>query len=156
MNRDQLVERLIKHEGLRLKPYRDSVGKLTIGIGRNLDDVGISAGEARVLCIDDIMNAEAMLDGGIPWWRDLDEVRKQVLAEMAFNMGWTTLSKFSKMLNAAHNRKWDDAANEMLASKWASQVGERADTLAKAMRTGAFDAVTTSNHAVTGAAAGRD
>lgn len=40
---------LIRHDGLRLKPYRDTRNKLTIGVGRNLDDVGITREEALML-----------------------------------------------------------------------------------------------------------
>lgn len=140
MNRDELMERLIRHEGLRQLPYRDTRGKLTIGIGRNLDDVGVTAAEAKQLCIHDIMTAEAMLDGGAPWWRSMNEARQQVLAEMCFNMGWPKLRAFEKALLAMRETRWDDAAAEMLDSLWAKQVGKRAVTLATAMRTGAFNA----------------
>ena len=76
---DALYRQLVVHEGLRLKPYRDSVGKLTIGVGRNLDDVGIAAAEARTLCLNDVAAAESALDARWPWWRGVDDARRAVL-----------------------------------------------------------------------------
>jgi len=138
MNTDALIERLIKHEGLRLKPYRDTEGKLTIGVGRNLDDVGITAGEARDMCAHDVAEAEKGLDVLASWWRGLDEIRKQVLCEMAFNIGPSKLMDFVKFLAALQRHDFGIAADEMLDSKWATQVGQRAVTLSNAMRAGAF------------------
>ena len=138
MNCDILAARLAKHEGLRLKPYRDSVGKLTIGIGRNLDDVGISAAEAMALCLNDIDGASAELDGQVPWWRSMNDARQEVLCEMRFNMGWARLAGFRKFLAAAAAGDFEAAAHEMLSSQWATQVGKRAITLADARRKGSF------------------
>ncbi len=80
-----LAARLVREEGLRLKPYRDEVGKLTIGIGRNLEDVGISDSEANFMLGSDISRTEAGLDASLPWWRKLDDVRQSVMMDMAFN-----------------------------------------------------------------------
>jgi lysozyme len=138
VNRDALVDRLKVHEGLELKPYRDTVGKLTIGIGRNLDDVGISADEARQLCLNDVIKVEQQLDASLPWWRNMDEVRQQVLAEMCFNLGITRLLGFSHMLAYLEVGNTSGAAEEMLNSAWAHQVGKRAQVLSRAMKMGAF------------------
>ena len=138
MNRDALAARLAAHEGLRLKPYRDSVGKLTVGIGRNLDDVGISAAEAMALCLNDIEKAAEELDRQVPWWRSMNDARQEVLCELRFNLGWPRLAGFRKFLLAAEAGDFEAAAHEMLSSKWATQVGKRAITLADAMRKGSF------------------
>ena len=89
---DRIKEQLVRHEGLRLKPYRCTASKLTIGIGRNLDDCGISQSEAYVMLINDIMNCEKQLQAKIPdIYNDLDEVRKSVLLNMCFNQCYLPL-----------------------------------------------------------------
>lgn len=127
---------LIRDEGIRLRPYKDSVGKLTIGVGRNLDDVGISAEEANRLLDADIDRAAAALDKALPWWRGLSEVRQRVLLNMCFNLGIGALLGFKNTLAAIKAGRYEDAASGMLASKWAGQVGDRAKRLAAMMRTG--------------------
>ncbi len=131
----RLVAELKRDEGVRLKPYMDTVGKLTIGIGRNLTDVGISEAEAEILLRNDIATAELLLDRGIPWWRTLDEERQLVLVNMAFNLG-AGLFGFTNTLAAVQNHEWEAAALAMSHSKWAEQVGLRADRLIERMRTG--------------------
>lgn len=127
---------LVAHEGLRLFPYTDSVGKLTIGVGRNLSDVGISHEEAFYLLDRDVQHATNMLDAHLPWFNTLDDVRKAVLIDMCFNMGWTRLSGFHNTLAAVMDGKYEIAADEMLDSTWAKQVGARAEHLAAMMRSG--------------------
>lgn len=137
MNHDELKKQLVRHEGMRLKPYKDSVGKLTIGIGRNLDDVGISTAEALLMCDNDIARVMAHLDRALPWWRNLDgDKRRQALANMCFNLGIGRLLEFEKALEAMRTGNWAAAAREMLDSKWASQVGNRATELSDMMRKG--------------------
>ncbi len=127
---------LRREEGLRLKPYRDTVGKLTIGVGRNLDDVGISEPEATVLLCNDIARAAAALDERLPWWRGLDPVRRTVLADMAFNLGVEGLLGFHTFLSDVRSARYGRASADMAASRWATQVGARARTLARMMETG--------------------
>lgn len=136
MNYATLKKELKRDEGMRLMPYRDTVGKLTIGVGRNLDDVGISESEADFLLMSDVGRAEGGLDGRIPWWRTLDETRQRVLVNMAYNMGIDGLMGFKNTLKAVQDGRWDAAAEGMLDSKWAQQVGARASRLADMMRTG--------------------
>jgi len=131
-----LAEQLLRHEGLRLKPYRDSVGKLTIGVGRNLDDVGISESEAMLLLEHDIARAEGAVTARLPWVGMLDQTRKNVLVNMAFNMGINNLLLFQRFLSATAMGDWELAAKEMLDSLWAKQVGKRAIELAEIMRSG--------------------
>lgn len=134
MNTEDLIGDLIRDEGIRLKPYRDSVGKLTIGIGRNLDDVGITLHEARHLCDGDISRVFMELDNRLPWWRSLNEKKQRGLANMAFNLGLPRLLRFEKMLNALELGDGPTAADEALDSKWAKQVGDRAERIAKLFR----------------------
>ena len=134
---DRIKEQLVRHEGLRLKPYRCTAGKLTIGIGRNLDDSGISQSEAYVMLINDILNCEKQLQARIPdIYNKLDEVRKSVLLNMCFNLGINGLLGFKNTLAFIQAGDWERAANNMLASKWAKQVGRRAIELSELMRKG--------------------
>jgi len=127
---------LIKHEGLRLHPYKDTVGKWTLGIGRNLDDKGISEAEAVLMLDNDIADCKEQLDRNIPWWRGLNGPRMAVMVSMCFNLGIGGLLRFKKTLAAIEGEEWDIACIEMLDSKWARQVGGRANDLAQMMRTG--------------------
>lgn len=126
----------MRDEGCRLKPYKDTVGKTTIGYGRNLDDVGISALEAEVLLDHDLASAELECRKAFAWFADLNDVRQRVICNMAFNMGLPKLRGFTKTLAAIEARDYDLASQHMLASKWAAQVGSRAVRLARMMRDG--------------------
>ena len=132
----KLKEQLTRNEGLRLKPYRCTAGKLTIGYGRNLDDVGISEEEAMILLDNDIQRAKGSLFAALPWVRALDEVRQSVLINMVFNLGIAGLLGFKNTLRAIEGRRFKAAADGMLASKWAEQVKGRAEELARQMETG--------------------
>lgn len=134
---ERIKEQLVRHEGLRIKPYRCTAGKLTIGIGRNLDDCGISQTEAYALLENDIQNCEKHLLDEIPEiYNGLDEVRKSVLLNMCFNLGIGGLLGFNNTLAFIAAGDWERAANGMLASKWAKQVGRRAIELSELMRKG--------------------
>lgn len=132
----KLTKELTRDEGLRLKPYRDSVGVLTIGIGRNLDDVGISQAEAEFMLANDIEAVAADLDANLPWWRTLDEARQRVLANMTFNVGIVKLLTFKNTLAKTQAGDYLGAAQGMMASLWARQVGPRAERLSIMMRDG--------------------
>jgi len=136
MNLAEMKKELIRDEGMRLKPYRCPAGKLTIGIGRNLEDSGISEAEADLLLTNDIARFSVLLDLELPWWKSLDEVRQRVLLNMAFNMGVTRLLGFTQTLGHVKAGRWKEAATGMKASKWAKQVGSRAARLAQMMETG--------------------
>jgi lysozyme len=130
-----LIEQLKRDEGLRLKPYQDTVGKLTIGYGRNLVDKGISEEEAEMLLIDDVLYLRNRLTR-YPWFLVLNEPRQEVIINMAYNLGMTGLLGFKRMIAALNAHNYSLAADEMLDSRWARQVGRRADELALQMRTG--------------------
>lgn len=133
---DPLVDALIADEGLRFKPYTDTRGKLTIGVGRNLTDVGITSTEAMLLLEGDLDRTRTGVRMALPWFDRLNASRQRVLLNMAFNLGVSGLLGFKQMLADCQAGDYDGAANEMLASVWASQVGQRAVRLAQQMRTG--------------------
>ena len=158
-DRENLIDKLIEHEGMVLTVYQDTLGIDTIGIGRNLKDRGISQEEldhmdiphidliyrdgiteadARYLAENDVQIVEDELLRAHPCVDGLDSVRQLILIDMAFNMGVPRLCKFTLMWNAIHEEKFDIAAKEMLDSRWANQVKLRAVKLANAMHNGAF------------------
>ena len=109
---------------------------MTIGVGRNLTDVGIDDTEVEFLLRRDIARVVSDLDRRMGWWALLDENRQLVLADMCFNMGITRLLTFKRFLSYAMAGDYPKAAYEMLQSVWAAQVGKRAVTLAAMMREG--------------------
>ena len=131
-----MVRQLRLHEGERLKPYRCTAGRLTIGVGRNLEDRGISREESAVLLANDIADMERELQRALPWVARLDEVRARVLVDMAFNLGIVGLLAFKRTLAAIEAGQYQQAATMMLDSKWAKQVGGRAERLSRMMATG--------------------
>ncbi|QGJ84338.1 lysozyme [Pseudoalteromonas phage XCL1123] len=138
MNKTKLAEQLKKHEGLRLKPYTDTVGKLTLGIGRNLEDKGITEQEALFMLNSDVDYFYDKLRSRINWFWAINDARQNALVNMAFNLGIGGLLTFKKTLALIGEAKYELAAKEMLNSKWAKQVGYRAEELAEQMRTGDF------------------
>jgi lysozyme len=129
---------LKKHEGLRLRPYKDSVGKSSIGWGRNLDDKGISQEEAELLLTNDIADAEddarRLLTDAL--FDLLSDNRKAIIINMAFNLGYARLSRFTALLGALKAGQFAAAAREMRNSVWATQVKGRAEELAVLMEKG--------------------
>ena len=159
-NAENFVNKLIAHEGLRLQVYKDTLGIDTIGIGRNLEDrgitkeeldwmdipsmdavyeYGITEADAMYLAKNDVQIVEEELVRAHPCVEELDAVRQLVLMDMAFNMGVPRLCKFKKMWAAVHENKFDVAAKEMLDSRWANQVKSRSTKLAHAMHHGEFN-----------------
>ena len=155
-NREALIDQLILHEGMELQVYKDHLGIDTIGVGRNLEDRGITDGElafmnmiktevyeqgiteahARFLLANDIDIVEKELSNAHPCISGIGDVRIRVLLDMGFNLGVPRLNKFKNMWKAVHDRDFSLAAVEMLDSRWASQVGQRAVRLSTAMRDG--------------------
>lgn|SRR5690625_376873 len=123
----QIAEELIKEaEDLELKPYRDTVGKLTIGYGRNLEDSGITEEEAKYLLAQDQIRSHNELTGNFAFFQKMDPVRQAVLADMHMNMGLPRLLTFKKMLTACQFQDWDTAAAELMDSKYFRQTHSRA------------------------------
>ena len=134
--RTRLGEDLRRDEGVRTFPYTDTVGKLTIGVGRNLTDRGLTNGEIDYLLRNDIDAVIDDLDRRLPWWRTMSPNRRRVLANMCFNMGLGVLLTFKHTLANMERGNYTQAAAGMRASKWASQVGARAERLAVLMERG--------------------
>jgi lysozyme len=134
----QILEpRLNEHEGVRLKPYRDSRGLWTIGIGRCLDTKGISIQEAKYLLDHDMEEAVMSVVEHIPWAENIDENRFSVLAEMAFQMGIGGLLLFRQTLHYLEIGDYELAALAMLDSKWAKEDSpKRALELSEIIRRG--------------------
>ena len=133
---DKLTDMLVDHEGMKRKPYRCTAGKLTIGVGRNLDDRGISPDEAMYMLANDIRDSRRELSAAFPWFDKLDEVRQAVLIDMCVNLGLSRLQGFRNTLALIGVGKYEAAAQEMLNSKWAEQVGRRSQRLSRMMATG--------------------
>lgn len=136
MDMAAMKRELVRDEGLRLKPYRCTAGRLTIGVGRNLDDAGLTAEEADYLLENDIGRAMADLDRALPWWRGLSGARQRALANMCFNLGLSRLLGFRTMLADLAAGDGAGAARAALDSAWARQVGRRADRIAKMLAEG--------------------
>lgn len=132
---NKIERELMRDEGVRLKPYRDTVGKLTIGVGRNLDDNGITKQEALTMLRNDIANSRQELES-FGWYRRLDARRQDAIVNMHFNLGLPRLLSFKRMIDALNNQDYKRASDEALTSRWAVQVGERAQRIAKIIREG--------------------
>lgn len=127
---------IVRHEGLRLFPYKCTSEKLTIGVGRNLDDIGISEDEAMYMLRNDISRCTSEARLALPFFDALLDIRQDTIINMVFNLGITRFLGFKKMIKALKERDYDEVSKQMLNSKWANQVGNRAIELAHIMRTG--------------------
>jgi len=132
---DEMLSLLKKYEGFSRHPYLDTVGKSTIGFGRNLDDCGISLEEAEHLLRNDLDRTWKELMQ-FPWFVTQPGNVKDALINMCFNLGIKRLLTFTKMIEALKNKDYTEGAIEVLDSKWASQVGDRAKDVALMMRQG--------------------
>ncbi len=130
-----ILEQLKRDEGLRLKPYVDTVGKITVGYGTNISD-GIDQGEAEYLLSNRLNAKKLELVQALPWVADLDEARRGALVNMAYNMGVHGVMGFHDMLALLKAGQYEAAAHEMMLSLWARQVGARATRLAQQIFTG--------------------
>jgi len=138
MDRQKLEAQLIIDEGRRAIAYVDTVGKMTAGVGRNITDRPFFDDEIALMLKNDIRETEKDLDRRLPWWRQMTPARQNVLANMCFNLGIFRLLGFEQALTHMRAGHYDDAAREMLDSRWAKQVGARAVRLATLMRKGEF------------------
>ena len=135
---DRTERMLIKHEGLRTKVYTCPANKLTIGVGRNLEDRGITKKEALYLLNNDIVECDNKLSLKLPFYDSLDDVRQEVLINMCFQLGFIGLSKFKKTLKYINDFDFEKASQEMLDSAWAKQTPNRANELAQILRKGEY------------------
>ena len=139
----RLSRMLKKHEGVETHAYTDSVGKVTIGVGRNIDPdggFGVSPCEVDFMLGNDIDRVEEELYAALPWLSGskIAEPRYDALINMCFNLGLPRFLKFKKALSAMEAGNYEIAAVEFLDSRWAKQVGKRADEVAEMIRTGEY------------------
>lgn len=134
MDLNEVRKRLIEHESIKLMPYRCTAGKLTIGVGRNLDDRGISQATATQMLEEDIEIVLDELKRALPYWDQLKWNYKEALVDLAFNMGVPRLMMFKRMLAAIEADEPEKASEELLDSRYASQVGIRASNIAALLR----------------------
>lgn len=141
---DNLIESIKIHEGFSSTVYRCTSGVQTIGWGRAVDPdeegTGITEEEAEVLLKNDLERFEEFTKDVVgDTWHVLDQVRREALIEMCFNMGPGNLSKFRMMLACLAQEDFEGAADQAIASRWADQVGHRAVRIAGRIRTGSYD-----------------
>lgn len=140
-----LIDSIKRHEGFSPTAYRCPTGRLTIGYGRCVDPeepgTGITEEEAEDLLANDLVKFEAAARRvvGDNIWSLLDQVRREALIEMCFNMGPGNLAKFRMMLACLAQEDFEGAADQAIASRWADQVGHRAVRIAGRIRTGSYD-----------------
>ena len=135
MHLPNLLKDLKRDEGWSATPYKDSEGILTIGYGYNLENP-MPEPLGHMILLYKVTEVIEGLDKNIYWWRTLSDNRQNVLINMVYNLGISRFLGFKKTLAALKDHKYDIAAEEMLNSKWAKQVGKRATRLAEAMRGG--------------------
>lgn len=136
MNTELLAQELTRDEGKRNRVYTDSVGIPTIGVGRNLRDVGLSDDEVDYLLANDIKRAIAGLFNALPWVENLSDNRQRALVNMVFNMGLDSFLGFKNTIALLQSGNFESASHKMLDSKWAQQVGPRAARIAQMIREG--------------------
>lgn len=127
------------HEGYRSRAYLDTANPpvWTIGYGTNLQELEIGEELATEWLYDMLRKAERSARG-YPWFTNLNQARQDAIVEMIYNLGLSRFDKFAKLKAACAVSDFFDAADQMLDSLWAKQVGVRADRLAIQMRTGEY------------------
>ena len=143
---EKIVKMLRLHEGEvktngRHLAYRCPAGMWTIGIGRNIDvngGIGLSEDEVNYLLTNDVNRVIKELGAAFPWFSDLDEVRRDALIDICFNIGLPRLQGFQKALTAMAEGNYEAASTEFLNSRWAEQVGKRSQHIADMIKTGKY------------------
>jgi len=136
----KLSEQLRIHEGVRSHAYKCSANMITVGVGRNIDEnggLGLSDDEIDYLLENDIKRCRDELDN-YSWFGDLDEVRQDAMVNLCFNLGLSRLAYFKNALTSMAIGAYSDAAEHFLDSRWATQVGKRAEDVAHMIRTGEY------------------
>lgn len=140
----KLVGALKVHEGAvrndsgRHLVYRCPAGKLTIGYGRNLEDLGLSEDEAKYLLENDILRCCQELAQEYPWFKELEGARRDAIINIFYNLGATKFRTFKNAIAAMERGEYRKASKEFLDSRWATQVRGRALTLADMVRTNTY------------------
>ena len=134
MNYTRLREVLTDHEGLKYKPYKCTAGKLTIGIGHNLDDRGVSPAVVNLMYDEDVTEVVADLKIIFTDFDDLPYDIHIVLADMRFQLGANRFRKFRKMIAAVKQSNWPEMIIQMKDSDWYKQTTNRANDLISMVR----------------------
>lgn len=138
MQMDHFVAHLVWAEGEKLELYKDSVGILTIGVGHNIEEKGISQAVSRMMLREDINEVLADVRT-LSYFNDLDSVRQLVVSDMVFNLGLSRFLGFKNLQSSLAAGDWQLSAFNMKDSKWYKQVGRRAEKLEAAMITGEWN-----------------
>ena len=146
MTTSALILSLKMDEGFRGTAYQDTEGLWTIGYGHH--DNHIHAGViwtqafATNQLLQDVANTEMGMDRSpaLSWWQQVNDPRQDVLVNMAFNLGVAKLATFTTFLPLVKSGQYAQAADDMLTTDWAKEVGARAHRLASQMRTGELQA----------------
>lgn len=154
LSKDEIVQRLVFHEGCVLKPYRCTEGYLTIGVGRNLEtnplteaerkvcgdyEHGITKNAAFYLLRNDINRVVTECAKDFSFWANLDNERQYALLDMSFQLGCSGVKKFKKMLSAMGVGNWKEASAQCLDSRYAQQTPNRAKRIARTIEKGKFE-----------------
>jgi lysozyme len=134
---DNLIKMLRSHEGVRSTVYLDSVGIETIGVGRNLKDVGLSEDEIDYLLVNDINRCKAEAKA-FHWYKDLNTVRREAILNLLFNLGKPRFLGFKKAIKALESNDYEESADQFWDSRWRKQVGKRAEDICHMIRTGSY------------------
>ena len=135
-----LIEMLKRHEGVRSHVYLCSAGYETIGVGRNIAEsgLGLSDDEVEYLLNNDIERVRQELTDSYFWFPALNEARQDAMIDICFNLGMTRLRGFVNALEAMSREQFDVAADEFMDSRWATQVGNRANEITEMIRVGEY------------------
>jgi|TARA_B110000914_G_C15459310_1_gene444996 lysozyme len=135
MNNERLRETIIRHEGTRLDMYQDTLGIWTVGVGHNIQEKGISQAVMELMLEEDLAEAVSELKRSVSFFSKMPEQVQEALVNLAFNMGIPRLMQFKKTLAYLRDGNFEAAADELLDSRYAEQVGRRADEVADMIRT---------------------
>ena len=125
INEERLLQQLMIHEGLKLQPYYCTSDKLTIGVGRNLDDVGITTDEAEYMLMNDVKRVTEQCEGAFEWFNVAPDQVQEAVINLVFNMGLTAFKKFKMTIGHLEAGRYELAGAELLNSRYAEQVGQR-------------------------------
>ena len=134
MNTERLRETITRHEGSRLDMYQDTLGIWTIGVGHNIQEKGISPAVMELMLDEDIEEAIVELKRSVSFFSKMPEQVQEALVNLSFNMGIPRLMQFKKTLAYLRDGDFEAAADELLDSRYAEQVGRRADEVADMIR----------------------
>ena len=142
MSSDKLFEMLRRHEGVKQFAYRCTANKITIGVGRCVDEdggIGLCDAEIDFLLSNDVDRVEVELENNFSWYKNLNDARKDAMVSIAFNLGLTRLLKFEKALGFMAGGDYIMAGMEFDNSLWSKQVGARAEELCQMIETGEYE-----------------